>query len=196
MSLGGSLSKSHLEPMKFSKISQTHGWYSLEVEAVTVGHVSIVNEHTLEAFAKGKGTILDSGTTDTFLPKAIAPKLANVWQDWSGLVYSNEPRFYSLDEFERLPDVTFHFAGNVTLVMTPESYMEGIPTGNGQDARPFWKGKHQLTNRLYADEPIGAVLGANAMLGHDVLFDMQDRRVGLARADCSAAVDDTSTLVV
>jgi len=192
MSLGGTFTDHHLEQMKFSNISRDHGWYSLKVEAVSVGNISVVNSHTLEAFATGKGTILDSGTTDTFLPKVVAPELASVWKDWSGLDYSNEPRFYTLQEFEQLPDVTITFAGNVTLTITPESYMEGVPassTGDMDKARPFWKGKHQLTNRLYADEPLGAVLGANSMFGHDILFDSQEHRVGLARANCYAATD-------
>ncbi len=188
LSLGGSDSTCHLEPMKYSNISQTHGWYSLQVQLVTVGNISIVNSQTLYSFESGKGTILDSGTTDTFLPKAVAPKLASVWKDWCGLDYSNEPRFYSVTEFERLPNVYITFQGNVTLTMTPESYMEGVPdsSSDASHARPWWRGKHQLTNRLYADEPQGAVLGANAMFGHDVLFDTQAHRVGLARADCSA----------
>ena len=187
LSLGGPRTSHHLEPIKYSSISQNHGWFSLEVEQVFVGNISIVDSRTLEAFGTGKGTILDSGTTDTFLPKAVAPALARLWKDWSGLDYSNEPRFYSLDEFQRLPVVTFTFAGNVTLVMTPESYMEGVPTSNNENGRPSWKGQHQLTNRLYADEPLGAVLGANAMFGYDILFDIENQRVGLARADCSEA---------
>jgi hypothetical protein len=109
----------------------------------------------------------------------LAVPLTNAWREWSGLEYSNQPRFYSSREFERLPSVTFSFAGNVTLTMTPDSYMEGVPT-----AVP-WRGKRDLTNRIYANEPLGAVLGANAMFGYDILFDMQDQRVGLARADCS-----------
>jgi hypothetical protein len=196
LSLGGSDTSCHLEPMNFSNISQAHGWYSLQVEQVTVGNISIVNSRTLQSFASGKGTILDSGTTDTFFPKAVAPKLATVWKDWSGLDYSNEPRFYSANEFERLPNIKITFEGNVTLTIAPESYMEGVPVSTeGSNARPWWRGKHQLTNRLYADEPRGAVLGANAMFGYDILFDTQGHRVGLARADCSAIVtsDESAT---
>jgi hypothetical protein len=114
-----------------------------------------------------------------FLPMAVAVPLANAWRKWSGLEHSNQPRFYTPQEFERLPNVTFSFAGNVTLTMTPNSYMEGVP-----NTLP-WRGKRELTNRIYANEPLGAVLGANAMFGYDILFDTQGQRVGLARADCS-----------
>lgn len=192
MSLGGTQTEHHLEPMKFSTLSQSHGYYSLHVENVTVGNVSITESPSaLDAFATGKGTILDSGTTDTFLPKQIATTLAQVWKDWSGLQHSNEPRFYSLNEFEQLPDVTITFTDNVTLVIPPENYMEGIPSSM-DDNKPFWSGKHKLTNRLYVDEAQGAVLGANAMFGYDILFDIQDRRVGIARADCSVASGESA----
>ena len=178
-SLGGTLTHHHLEPMRFSSITQNNGWYSLTVEQVKVGDFLLLKEENAHFFAEGRGTILDSGTTDTFLPVAVAVPLASAWRKWSGLEYSNQPRFYSSREFERLPNVTFSFAGNLTLVMTPNSYMEGVP-----NTLP-WRGKRELTNRIYANEPLGAVLGANAMFGYDILFDVQDQRVGLAPADCS-----------
>jgi hypothetical protein len=179
LSLGGTPTHHHLEPMRYSNMTQNQGWYSLAVEQVKVGDIIIVKEDNSHIFAQGKGTILDSGTTDTFLPLAIAEFLANAWRTWSGLEYSNQARFYSFQEFELLPDISFTFSGNVTLIMTPEFFMEGV-----HDTIP-WRGKRELTNRIYADEPIGAVLGANAMSGYDVLFDVQDHRIGLARADCS-----------
>jgi hypothetical protein len=179
LSLGGTPTHHHLEPMRYSNITQNQGWYTLAVEQVTVGDMIIVNENNSHVFAEGRGTILDSGTTDTFLPLAIADSLANAWRKWSGLEYSNQARFYSVQEFDLLPDISFILSGNVTLIMTPESYMEGVP-----DTVP-WRGKRELTNRIYADEAIGAVLGANAMFGYDILFDVQDQRIGLARADCS-----------
>ena len=39
--------------------------------------------------------------------------------------------------------------------------------------------------RVYLTEGSGAVLGANFMQDHSVIFDEENRRVGFARADCS-----------
>jgi hypothetical protein len=47
-----------------------------------------------------------------------------------------------------------------------------------------WTGKRGFTSRIYVDEPHGAVLGANMMMGHDVYFDIANRRLGVARATC------------
>lgn len=48
-----------------------------------------------------------------------------------------------------------------------------------------WIGKRGFTSRIYVDEPHGAVLGANMMMDHDVYFDIANRRLGVARAECS-----------
>lgn len=73
--------------------------------------------------------------------------------------------------------------------MEPMSYMEGVPTeehnGPLRTVIP-WQGTMELTNRIYLDEPEGAVLGANAMFGYDILFDVQNKRIGLAKADCGS----------
>lgn len=37
---------------------------------------------------------------------------------------------------------------------------------------------------VYLSEPSGGVIGANLMLNHDVIFDVDKKRVGFAQADC------------
>jgi hypothetical protein len=53
---------------------------------------------------------------------------------------------------------------------------------------------HVLKNRLYTDQPAGAgaVLGINAMLGYDILFDPEQGWIGWARANCAATDGDTT----
>jgi hypothetical protein len=184
---GGSLSvggiateERHLEDMKFSPIARDHGWFALEVWEVRVGGICVAcsNSTALQAFHGGKGTILDSGTTDTYLPQAASETLYSVWYDLTGMTFTKRKRRYTWKEFLLLPDISFTFHGNVTLTVVPFSYMEGVPS------TPDWRGTKELVNRIYVDEPHGAVLGANTMFGHDIFFDTQGNRVGLARADC------------
>ena len=47
-----------------------------------------------------------------------------------------------------------------------------------------WENRRTLTIRLYMEETEGAVLGANFMYNYDVLYDLQQNRVGFARANC------------
>mmetsp|Transcript_23948 Transcript_23948/g.36230 ORF Transcript_23948/g.36230 Transcript_23948/m.36230 type:complete len:493 (+) Transcript_23948:51-1529(+) len=207
---GGSLSaggiateERHLEPIRFTPIARDHGWFALTVERVLLGSVCLAGcyskdaspssgvdyeDTVLEAFHGGKGTILDSGTTDTYLPQAIAERFQKVWSRLTvGLHYARRKYKYSYAEYEKLPSISFQFANNVTLTVDPESYMESVSTSTTLSRDP-WEGTRELVNRIYIDEPTGAVLGANTMLGHDILFDIQGKQVGLAKADCDSEI--------
>ena len=170
-----------LEEMKFTPIARDHGWFALQVWEVRLGGICVacgVDSPALRAFDGGKGTILDSGTTDTYLPQAIAERFLEVWFALTGSSFQKRKNRYAWNDFLLLPSITIVFEGNVTLTVEPSSYMEGVPS------TPDWTGTRELVNRVYLDEPEGAVLGANAMTGHEILFDTEGLRVGLAKADC------------
>lgn len=42
----------------------------------------------------------------------------------------------------------------------------------------------RYTSRMYFTEEAGGVIGANAMQGHNVLFDWENGRVGFAESSC------------
>lgn len=190
----------HLAPMRFTPLSKDHGWYAVQVVEVRVGPTLVTAGNVLASFNDGKGTIIDSGTTDTFLPKGAAKAIRRAWKALSGRPYSNTLERYTHQQFQRLPDVTLTLAGNVTWVLSPHNFMEaaklvmGRGGGTNQveeivqvDTSIPWTGVKTFTNRLYLDEVGGCVLGGNAMAGHDILFDVGRRRVGIAEADCSYA---------
>lgn len=52
----------------------------LQVEDVTFGNTSIAVGDKLEAFHHGGGTIVDSGTTDTYLPAAVLKGFSQAWE--------------------------------------------------------------------------------------------------------------------
>lgn len=196
LSLGGSMpAQFHMEPMKMTPITREHGWYSVEVTQLLVGDIEVTSPESrvslLHSINAGKGCILDSGTTDTYLPSKLAKsfgKAAMITTD--GLTDFSDGvrrRSYSFAEFEMLPNLTFVMANNVTLTMQPRYYMEGITLDHLNEVET-WTGKKVLTNRVYLDEAEGAVLGANAMIGFDILFDTQGHQVGIAKADCTATI--------
>ena len=180
-----------LEEMKFSPIARDHGWFALQVWEVRVGGICVAcggKSPILNAFHGGKGTILDSGTTDTYLPQAAAERFQEVWTALTGWQFRQRKKRYSWQEFLLLPPISITFEGNVTLTVEASSYMEGVPS------TPDWPGTRELVNRVYLDEPEGAVLGANAMTGHEILFDTQGQRVGLAKADCDFKANGVTLL--
>ena len=72
--------------------------------------------------------------------------------------------------------------------MQPQYYMEGCRVDPTTGQAKKWNGKKTLSNRIYLGESYGAVLGANAMYGYNILFDGQDYQIGLAKANCSAII--------
>lgn len=206
----------HLEPMSFTRIIGDSGYFSLPLLKVIVGDEcmtcddhptnrkqNIARQRIFVAFREEKGVLLDSGTTDTYLAKAAQPVFSNIWQAKTGTKLT-ERRKYTYEQFRSMPDIIFVFEPNTTLVVPASSYMEGLPMVNReryskntsstmanilQDPEMVqpWMGYRELVLRIYFDDPTGAVLGINAMYGYEILYDLHEHRVGLARAYCGGA---------
>ena len=70
MALGGVDTRIHKEPMQFVPLAKNSGWFTVQLKDVLLNGKSIgVPESTWNT---GKGTIVDSGTTDTYLPRRAA----------------------------------------------------------------------------------------------------------------------------
>ena len=61
----------------------------------------------------------------------------------------------------------------------PKNYMEAVANQHGK-----------YIPRLYLQERSGGVIGANMMIGHNVIFDIENQRVGFARSDCRVSGSD------
>jgi hypothetical protein len=150
----------------------------------------------VESFGDGKGTILDSGTTDTYLPQDISSAFEKAWLQITGQPVHNRAHRYTHDDFLNLPDLVMVFENNVTHAIPAVHYMEGLPWnyqlpaegGTTAAAVAAWPETRVLTSRVYVDEPRGAVLGLNAMMGHDILYDAAGGRMGFAKANCHAGL--------
>ena len=186
----------HLEPMQFTPLVNHQGWYTIQVISVHVGDVLITSDpKILFGFNSGKGTIIDSGTTDTYLPRSASGAVMGVWKVAAGRELSHMKQRYSFEEFGRLPEVTLGLEGGVVWSIPPVSDMEPLKPMAGtkeavardnEDLRGGpWEGTRIFTNRIYVDEASGCVLGGNAMLNHDILFDVTGGRIGVAQADCA-----------
>lgn len=198
----------HLEPMSYTPLSKSHGWYSVGIEAIHVGDTLITTGlSVLNAFNDEKGAIIDSGTTDTYFPRLSAKPFRRAWEAITGRVYSNKLESYTYDEFQALPIITITLTAigarnrDVIWEVHPANYMEPAKTkhnpspmgmlapptsdGNAKSGVTPWSGTRTFTSRIYLDEPTGCVLGGNAMADHDILFDLENRKVGIAKADCT-----------
>jgi len=66
LTLGGAENRYLRENFRFSPLVSTEGWYTVTIEKVTIGDVELEVDNRV--YNEGKGAIVDSGTTDTYLP--------------------------------------------------------------------------------------------------------------------------------
>lgn len=153
----------------------------------------------------GKGVIIDSGTTDTYFPQALRADFHKIWHDATGLNYSNRALKLSREQVEKLPTLLIQMeayydsqnnsnnndhgvqslddglAGNLDFI-NPKDILLAVPAIHYMEYSPS---KKTYTSRLYFTETSGGVIGANAMQGHDVLFDWEQPRIGFVESSCN-----------
>jgi len=191
MTLGGVDQRIHSKPgIMYAGIRATDGWYTitlLDIQLMDQG--STRTKKTIGAdpgkYSAGKGVIVDSGTTDTYLPMGVATEFARVFQEITGIAFSSKNIKISEADLAKIPDVVFVIQGvdgkPFDVIMPWNNYMDKV----GTDLYAF---------RIYLTEGSGAVLGANFMDGYNVIFDKSNKRVGFAKSDCvyeSFAVKET-----
>ena len=110
--------------MKFTQFSREHVWYyTVSVTNIKVGQ-HVLPKSILKYVNDHKGTIVDSGTTDTFITHRVAKPFISAWQRITRREYNNKLQSYTYEEFRKLPIITFELDGGINWEITPESYME------------------------------------------------------------------------
>jgi hypothetical protein len=214
MTIGGMDSRLDSSPTLFAKNIASTGWFTIYVQNIFIRAgggqkaTSVIEEgqHVLKipldlaAVNSGKGVIVDSGTTDTYLHKKLAKSFASVWKTVTKKDYSHSALLLSDDQLRRLPTIliqmtafdsrkdpsqgpasdTIGYAGNLDPT-APYDILLAIPATNYMEYSPT---TGLYTSRLYFTETQGGVLGANAMQGHNVVFDWENGRIGFSESTC------------
>jgi hypothetical protein len=153
-----------------------------------------------ESVINKSGIIVDSGTTDTYWNAGISAEFKKVWKNKMGWDYSNKAIDLTDEGLAALPTIliqlygddattgdsdldAFHTPGLAGAMDTkhPTDVILAIPPSHYMEYNPD---KDTYTSRFYPDERGGSVLGANAMMGHDVFFDVDTKRIGWAESAC------------
>lgn len=215
MTMGGTDTRLHSTPMIYMKASvdkgTMHGIYLRKIYLI-VGGVSqfkdIIQNNTIQIDVttkklQGKGVIIDSGTTDTYLSSNIKSEFNSIWMKIFGTPYNvNGMRFKEKDT-TKLPTILFQIVGasksnplfdpldpdltpglsgridsiypnDVFLLMPPSHYISYDSENN------------IYMPRVYLSESGHSVIGANAMNGHDILFETNfKQRIGIAMSECN-----------
>lgn len=182
-----------------------NGGRSAMYDASSTVHALNATEEELNG-ATG-GFSIDTGTTDTYLTRAASDEFRRVWKEITGAEYrtfTNEPMRLTPDQLEKAPTIMLQMspheggigdevqtrdpssipglAGKFDMGM-PNDIMLAIPASHYM-ARNDKDGTYTARVHLDRDDEEGSVLGANALVGHDVMFDVDHARIGFAESDC------------
>lgn len=128
----------------FAALIKPKGWYTVKVVDVLMrpqqqsNTNSVSGTHSADLksvggdvtkYNAGKGTIVDSGTTDTYLPSALKAQFQTLFRAYSGREFNNKQTQFSKEQFAKLPVIVFRMmaaggSGVVDLEVFPSSYME------------------------------------------------------------------------
>lgn len=171
MGLGGPLTRYHLNEMQFFEYDTTDKYYYFDVRKVWFGDIEL-GEETYKEMHEDK-PMLDTGTTDIYLPEQAAPVMETVWKDITGKSFENKEQHFTFDEFQKLPNLTYEIHNGVQWTITPLMYME-------HSEAERWEGSKRLVLRLNTGIH-GTILGWSAMVGYDVYFDYEGGQIGISR---------------
>jgi len=181
MTLGGVDERIHLEPgIIYARIFKDEGWFNVNLINIFFRDQKSGEKRSLGKnqvkFHAGKETIIDSGTTDTYLPSALADEFRFVFKQMTGIPYKDSG-YTGIHESQltSLPVLVFQVesidGSLIDLEMDANSYMESV----GNDKYAF---------RILFDGEKEAILGANFMNNKNIIFDTDRRRVGFAKSKC------------
>jgi hypothetical protein len=213
MTLGGFSTALDTTPMIYAKNMASSGWFTVYVKNIYVrsgggqSATSRGDQRTIRVridaglLNSGKGVIVDSGTTDTYLNQAVAREFNRAWKRATGKAYTHAPIRLTPEELRSLPTILVQchaythkadpsiedygsipgFAGQLD-PRNPNDLLIAIPATSYMDYSAVTK---MYTSRVYFTESAGGVLGSNAMQGHNVVFDWENGRIGFAESSCS-----------
>lgn len=179
MAIGHPFKSAHRGEVSYVKMltdrSSTH-FYNVRMKDVRINNKSINAEK--EAYTHGH-YIVDSGTTDSYLPRTMKNEFMKAFKKHTGRAYQsgNSCKSFTISDLAVLPTIQFVMEADgddeaeVVLNVPPEQY---LVESNGA-----------YCGSIYLTENHGGVIGANIMMHRDVIFDVGNHRVGFVDADCA-----------
>ncbi|OWM88374.1 probable aspartyl protease At4g16563 [Punica granatum] len=188
-------------------------FYCVGLEGISVGRKYIPAPSSLKKVdRKGNGgMVVDSGTTFTMLPSSLYNSMVAEYEQRLGRVHERargieektglSPCYYFDDRSKvggsntNVPTVSLHFAGTneSTMVLPRENYFyDFVDGGDGLSGRKRKVGCLMLMNGGDEAELGGgptATLGNYQQQGFEVVYDLEEGKVGFARRHCASLWD-------
>lgn len=201
MTIGGFNASRHLEEVKWVGM-YISPYYSVKANGLMVNGINTdLNE---DDFSKAylTGTIVDSGTTFTYLCYKVYSTLFNYLAEYckdeknclgqeiriagepkTCYVYKEENFKHKQEFFDSFPTFTMLIEGK-EVMWRPKFYLFSWP-----------ETKNSYCVGVYNNGGSGNVLGGIFMRGLDVIFDRENEKIGFAESGCDFSNDENTTYV-
>ncbi|TKW38139.1 hypothetical protein SEVIR_1G094800v4 [Setaria viridis] len=160
--------------------------YNVNLESIDVAGTTLqLPAHVFETGEK-KGTIIDSGTTLTYLPELVFKEVVfEVFKKHQDIKFQNVQDFmcfqYSGSVDDGFPTITFHFEDDLALHVYPHEYF--FPNGNDLYCVGFQNGALQSK-----DGKDIVLLGDLVLSNKLVVYDLENQVIGWADYNCSSSI--------
>ena len=214
MTLGGYDERLHESPVVWSSDSDDgSGFYSVKIRAVYLraaeggesalmasGDARVIKLDVSQDDINDGGVIVDSGTTDTYWNRLLGEAFKETFKELSGRTYS-ESLSLTHEEMVKLPTILFQIEGDEVMngafngenstdvvglagTLDPDHPFDAVLAFPPSHYMEYRRRTGMYVSRFYLTEHSGSVLGGNAMMGHDVVFDMEKNRIGWSESHC------------
>lgn len=177
-------------------------FYLVGLEGVSVGKRWLPAPKSLMTVDKrgNGGMVVDSGTTFSMLPVELYKSVVAEFSRRVEVVYKRAshvedrtglgPCYYA-DSVGGVPQLVLHFGGNSNLVMPRRNYFYEFLDGGDGGKRKRNVGCMMLMNGGDFPDSGGpaGLLGNYQQQGLEVMYDLENRRVGFAKRKCAALWD-------
>ncbi|EPS70483.1 hypothetical protein M569_04276 [Genlisea aurea] len=176
-------------------------YYSVGLEAVTIGDRRIPAPSSLQRVDRrgNGGMVVDSGTTFTMLPSKLYKSIVGEFDRRFGTLYSRataveertglSPCYHNQagdNQWRNLPKLALHFGGNSTVALPTRNYFYDF---SDDDAHRRAGCLMLMDGGTSGDGGAAGLLGNYQQQGFEVVYDLQEKRVGFARRKCASLWD-------
>ncbi|KAG3075914.1 hypothetical protein PI124_g13794 [Phytophthora idaei] len=177
LTIGGVDLARHTEPVRYTPLRSTgYQYWTVTLLAVSIGNANNTVQVDKKEFNADRGCVLDSGTTFLYMPESTKQPFRLAWSQavgsFSFMPESDTFYFMTSEQVAALPDICFWLKNDVHICLPSSRYFAQI--GNG-----IYTG-----TIFFTPGPKATILGASVLEGHDVIYDIDNHRVGIAEAMC------------
>ncbi|KAK1429426.1 hypothetical protein QVD17_11635 [Tagetes erecta] len=176
--------------MVYSPLVPSQPHYNLDLQSIAVNGQMLPIDPAAFATSDNRGTIVDTGTTLTYLvAEAFEPFVNAITSAVSQLatpVLSKDTQCYLVTSSINgiFPEVSLNFAGGAAMVLKPENYLvHGDPVEGGT---PWCIGFQSVQNGV-------SILGDLVLKDKIFVYDLSKKRIGWTDYDCSNDVNVSIT---